>query len=468
VDFLVDSVSALAAAVQLGDLSAREMVTHALERIDALDKRVNAFVAVNPEQALADAADVDERQARGEDVGALAGIPLAVKDLEDAAGFATTNGSLVATGADPAQADSKLVGRLKQAGAIVIGKTNTPEHGWTGQTYNPRFGTTRNPWDLTRSPGGSSGGSAAAVAAGMVPLATGSDGGGSIRIPSSVCGLSGFKPSLGRVPMGDAAPPGWPLLSTRGTMAWTVADLAASLDVAIGPDPADLRSLPMPEASWLGAVRDPHVPLRVAWSPTLGYAEVDREVLDACTRVVGMLADLGAEIVEIDDVFDEDPVIPWVLLVNGFMHRTFANVRHTADWQRITPELRDQLEQFEDISVVDFVRAGDTAHALNLRLLDVFADARLLLTPTVAGQTPVCGAQGTINGVEMLNWVGFTYPFNMTCSPAGTVCAGLTADGLPIGLQLVGPQHGDLVVLRAMAAVEAAIGFTARPDPASW
>ena len=387
-DFLRDSVSELATAVQLGDLSARELVTHALGRIEALDGRVNAFVALSADQALADAADLDERQARGEDVGVLAGIPIGVKDLEDAAGLPTTNGSLAVPGTDRAAVDSKLVARLKQAGAIVIGKTNTPEHGWTAQTFNPRFGTTRNPWDPARAPGGSSGGSAAAIAAGMVPLATGSDGGGSIRIPSSVCGLSGFKPSLGRVPAADTSPPGWPLLSTRGTMAWRVADLAASLDAVIGPDPADLRSLPIPESSWVRAVADPHVPLRIAWSPTLGYAEVDLEILDACTRAVGILEEMGAEIVEVGDVFEKDPAIPWIFLVSGYLQRTFAEVRHTATWDQVTPELRAQMEAFEEVSLLDFVRAGDAAHTLNLRLVELFADARLLATPTVAGQTP--------------------------------------------------------------------------------
>jgi Asp-tRNA(Asn)/Glu-tRNA(Gln) amidotransferase A subunit family amidase len=208
VDFLTDSVRDLAAAVQAGQLSARELVGHALDRIGTLDRSVNAFVVVDGDRALAEAADLDDRQARGEDVGALAGIPLGVKDLEDVGGLATSNGSLAVPGRDPAVADSKLVARLRQAGAIVVGKTNTPEHGWTGQTFNPRFGTTRNPWDLSRTPGGSSGGSAAAIAAGMVPLATGSDGGGSLRIPSAVCGLSGFKPSLGRIPAGDQSPPG--------------------------------------------------------------------------------------------------------------------------------------------------------------------------------------------------------------------------------------------------------------------
>jgi aspartyl-tRNA(Asn)/glutamyl-tRNA(Gln) amidotransferase subunit A len=356
------------------------------------------------------------------------------------------------------------VARLKLAGAIVVGKTNTPEHGWTAQTFNARFGTTRNPWDPERTPGGSSGGSAAAVAAGMVPLATGSDGGGSLRIPSALCGLAGFKPSPGRVPTGGSHPPGWPLLSTKGTMGWKVPDLAASLDVVLGPDPTELRSLPTPEVSWRHAIDDPGVPMRVVWSPTLGYATVDREVLELCRRGVDALADLGAEVIEQDVVFDEDPVLPWIKVVGGYLQRTFAGVRHTDAWEQVTPGLREQVEGSEGLTVVDFVKAGDAAHTLNLRLVDLFAHSRLLVTPTVAGQTPVCGGQGTIDGAEVLNWVGFTYPFNLTGSPAGTICVGLTRAGLPVGLQLIGPQHGDVGVLRAMAALENAIGFDQRPD----
>jgi aspartyl-tRNA(Asn)/glutamyl-tRNA(Gln) amidotransferase subunit A len=464
VDFRTDSLDSLARSVRDGDVSARELVRHALDRIEALDPALNAFVVVDADRALAEAGRLDERQAAGEEVGALAGIPFAVKDLEDVAGLPTTNGSLVVTGADEAETDSVLVARLKLAGAIVVGKTNTPEHGWTAQTFNARFGTTRNPWDPERTPGGSSGGSAAAVAAGMVPLATGSDGGGSLRIPSALCGLAGFKPSPGRVPAGGLHPPGWPLLSTRGTMGWRVPDLAASLDVVLGPDPTELRSLPTPEVSWRHAIDDPGVPMRVVWSPTLGYATVDREVLELCRRGVDALADLGAEVIEQDVVFDEDPMFPWIKLVSGYMQRTFAGVRHTDAWQQVTPGLREQLEGSEGLTVVDFVQAADAAHLLNLRLVDLFAHSRLLVTPTVAGQTPLCGGQGTIDGVEVLNWVEFTYPFNMTGSPAGTICVGRTRAGLPVGLQLIGPQHGDVGVLRAMAALETAIGFDERPD----
>src|SRR6187397_1390602 len=208
-DFRATTVAQLAQDVSAKRISARELVGAALARIEEVDNKVNAFVAVDEERALADAAALDARLAAGEEVGPLTGIPIGVKDLEDAAGFRTTQGSALYADSPVATSDSALVDRLKAAGCIVVGKTNTPELGHKADTVNLVFGATRNPWDLERSAGGSSGGSAAAIAAGLVPLCTGSDGGGSIRIPASVCGITGMKPSLGRVPMGGTKPPGW-------------------------------------------------------------------------------------------------------------------------------------------------------------------------------------------------------------------------------------------------------------------
>ncbi|HEY5252291.1 MAG TPA: amidase, partial [Acidimicrobiales bacterium] len=206
-DFRTESVSELADQVRKGERSARDLVAHALARIEADNPRLNAFVAVDGERALAVAESIDQRVASGGDPGPLAGIPIGVKDLEDAAGFVTTLGSPLLADAEPARVDSPLVARLTAAGCVVVGKTNTPELGWKPDTDNGLFGPTLNPWNLEHTPGGSSGGSAAAIAAGMVPLATGSDGGGSIRIPAACCGLSGMKASMGRVPMGGADAP---------------------------------------------------------------------------------------------------------------------------------------------------------------------------------------------------------------------------------------------------------------------
>lgn len=453
-DFRTTTVAALAADVAAARTSARDLTQAALDRIEELNPRVNAFVAVDAERALRDAAALDERIARGDEVGPLAGIPIGVKDLEDAAGFRTTQGSAVFADAAPAGVDSALVARLKAAGCIVVGKTNTPELGHKGDTENPLFGATRNPWDLERSAGGSSGGSGAALAAGMVPLCTGSDGGGSIRIPAAVNGLTGMKPSLGRVPAGGPNPPGWGDLSTKGPMARTARDTALVLDAVVGPDPTDLRSLAMPEASWSRSLDDLNAPMRVGWSPTLGYAQVDSEVAEVCEAAVRRLEALGAEIVEIDPVFDADPAMPWITLAMGGNERALGHLRDTPDWERLDPGHRMLMDMFGRRSGVEVLAAFDACHTANVRLVELFHDVSLILTPTCAGQVGRPGAQGTVDGEETPSWVAFTYPFNMTRSPAGTVCAGFTADGLPVGLQVVGPQHADVAVLRGLAFLE--------------
>ncbi len=222
-DFRTTPLADLVRSVRAKEVSARELTQAALDRIGRLDPIYNAFVAVDGERALAESDALDARIAGGADPGALAGIPIGVKDLQDAAGYTTTFGSALHADDPPATADSPFVARLRAAGCIVVGKTNTPEFGWMGNTTNSVFGPSRNPFDPSRGPGGSSGGAAAALAAGMVPLATGSDGGGSIRIPSACCGLSGMKPSLGRVPAGGPTPPGWIDLSTNGPMARRIA-----------------------------------------------------------------------------------------------------------------------------------------------------------------------------------------------------------------------------------------------------
>jgi aspartyl-tRNA(Asn)/glutamyl-tRNA(Gln) amidotransferase subunit A len=463
-DFRCSQLSDLAADVRSARVAARELVAHALARIEAVNQVVGAFVAVDGDRALAAAARIDEYVAAGLNPGPLAGIPIAVKDLEDAAGFVTSRGSELFASGSPAEEDSLLVARLKAAGAVVVGKTNTSELGWTPDTSNRVFGPTRNPWNLDHSPGGSSGGTAAAIAAGMVPLGTGSDGGGSIRIPSSCCGLTGLKPSLGRVPSGGSTPPEWPILSTRGPMARRIADIVYALEVAIGPDPSDLASLPRPDVVWSSALEDPQVPLQIAWSPTLGYAAVDREVLAVCERAIDKLAELGADVVEVDSVFDEDPLRDWLAIATAYNLRTLEPYRSTPQWGLVDQGLVRQVEHAAaNMSVVELLRAHDACHSMNLRLVDLFRRVRLLVTPTCAGAPPPRSLDGAglIDGQVRVDWVRFTYPFNMTRSPAASVCVGLTNDGLPVGLQLVGPQHADLVVIRAAAALEEVVAFDA-------
>lgn len=464
-EFLELTVAEVARRVRSGECTARETTEAALAAIESRNVMVNAFVAVDAERSLEQAAAIDALVASGADPGPLAGVPLGVKDLEDAAGFVTTHGSALDADAQVAARDSHQVARLRRAGCVVVGKTNTPEYGWTAWTSNALFGFTRNPWNLEHSAGGSSGGSAAAIASGMVPLATGSDGGGSIRIPSALCGISGFKASFGRVPVGGPTPPGWLHFSSRGPMARSISDVALALDTVVGPEQDDLNSLPRPEASWLDAVDAPGLPARVGWSPSLGYADVDAACLERCEAVLALLVDNGVEVVELDGVFDEDPVGPWMTVVAACHARDLADMKDHARYDELHPMLRSLVEMGERVTGADIVRAYDVFHAMNLRLVERFRDVRLLLTPTTAATAPHerLGVLGVVNGVEDPAWVRFTYPFNMTRNPAATLCAGLTPAGLPVGVQLVGPQHADLVVLRAAAAIEALIGFDARP-----
>ena len=459
-DFRHENIVNLADRVRRRELSARELTDVALARIEATNPTLNAFVALDADRARAEAAAVDAQIARGDAVGPLAGLPLAVKDTEDAIGYRTTKGTRLLADSPVATGDSILVERLRQAGCVVVGKTNTPELAWKGDTDNPLFGRTGNPWSPARSAGGSSGGSAAAVASGMVPIATGSDGGGSLRIPASLCGLSVLKPSLGRIPVGPGLPD-WADLSSKGVMTRSIVDAAFALDSVIGPDPLDLRALPMPEQSWYEAVYEPSLPRKILWSPTLGYGMVDPEVRAVCETALRALEGQGIEIEEVDVVFDEDPAVPWLttaLLANG---RTFASL----DPDGTRRDDRDQsLADMIDWAMsaatpTSVLEVQDLAHQMNARLVELFHRAPLLLTPTVAGQTPVGGDFGTVHGVEDANWVRFTYPFNLTRSPAGSLCAGFTADGMPVGLQVVGPQHGDVVVLRALAAFEGVLGI---------
>ncbi|HWL43952.1 MAG TPA: amidase family protein [Ilumatobacter sp.] len=465
-DFRGVSAREVAGLVQSGASSAREQAERALAAIAATNDVIHAFVAVDAERALAEADAVDRRIAAGDEVGPLAGVPIGVKDLEDAVGYVTTRGSALHRDDAPATGDSPLVERLRAAGCVVVGKTNTPEYGWQADTSNEIFPTTVNPWNPARSAGGSSGGSGAALAAGMVPLATGSDGGGSIRIPSALNGLSGLKPSRGRVPLGGPEASAWLHYSTSGPMAARVADIALALDASVGPDPTDLSSLPMPRGeSWAAAVEDPGLPKSVIWSPNLGYGTNDTEIDTVCRAAVERLAAAGVEVIEVD-VFAGDPVLAWAGLAFTGLLRKFDPYAGTPAWDTITPGLRKVIELAAGFGPFAVYDALAEAHRLNFRLVELFHQAPLLLCPTVAGQTGLAGEQGTIDGEPTLSWVSYTPPFNMTGNPAGSVCAGFTADGMPVGLQVVGPQHADIAVLRAIAAFEQALDVdTVAPLP---
>jgi Asp-tRNA(Asn)/Glu-tRNA(Gln) amidotransferase A subunit family amidase len=454
-DFRDYSISELVGKVRGKEMSARELTQAALTNIETQDKVINAFCALDAEGALAQADALDAMIASGEDPGALAGIPIGVKDLEDAAGFVTSYGSALHAEDAPAAEDSVLVARLRAAGCVILGKTNTPEFGHKGKTDNIPFGATKNPWNLDYSPGGSSGGSAAALAAGMIPLATGSDGGGSIRIPSALCGLSGIKTSQGRIPNGGKNPPGSGLLTVKGPMARTTLDTALALDVAVGDHATDIFAQEGVGADWASQLPDASLPDKVIWSPTMGFATLDKEVLSICEKAVEKLQAAGVTIIENDKIWDEDPVTSWMVFWTSARARAQAHLINTPDWPKIDPVLQRMIEIGSTrMTGAAYAAAIDSCHHLNYQLEIAFQEAPLIVTPATCGQPPKLAGDGTINGEETPGWVAFTMGINMTRNPAGVVPAGLTETGLPVALQIIGRQRDDIRVLKAMQAFE--------------
>jgi Asp-tRNA(Asn)/Glu-tRNA(Gln) amidotransferase A subunit family amidase len=458
-DFRSLTVEELAGRIRTRDLTAAAVTDAALERIERLNPALNAFVAVDPDAARAQAAAIDTRLDGGDDVGPLAGIPIGVKDLEDAAGFVTTHGSVLLAGDPPASQDSTMVARLRAAGCVIVGKTNTPEGGWIGDTFNPLFGATKNPWGANRSPGGSSGGTGSAVASGMVPLGTGSDGGGSIRIPSALNGMSGHKPSQGRVP-GGPAPMGAADLSCVGPMARRIRDVALALDVVAGPTPGDLRSLDPPTASYRDALDNPPAPKRVLWAPSIEGQAPDAEILAVCQATVDQLAAAGVEVVETGPVLT-DVIGPFALLFyGGKVHEFREAIDNPELFAMVTPGLQEILTMADSLLTADSIEeAREQAQSMSISLAEQMVGFDALLSPLVAGHTPVSEQPGTIDGEPTQNWVSYTYPFNVTRRPAGTTTAGFTADGMPVGLQIVGHQLGDLRTLQVTAWIEDLLGL---------
>jgi aspartyl-tRNA(Asn)/glutamyl-tRNA(Gln) amidotransferase subunit A len=445
----------LKAGIEKGELSPLELMRHTLERIERIDARLNAFVALRPEAALAEARAMTERLAAGERIGPLAGLPIGVKDLEDTAGMVTSYGSIPFKN-NMASADSIQVARLKAAGAIVVGKTNTPEFGFTGFTKNRLHGVTRNPWNLERTPGGSSGGSAAAIAGGLVPLCTGSDAGGSIRIPASYSGCFGFKPSLGRIPVGPSPYISYSGMIVAGPLTRTVRDAALYLDCTVGDHPADPHSLPKPQHSYLACLDDLPDRLKIAFSPDLGYARVQKEVAVRVAQAVRVFEAMG-HTVEVWTGSLPDMGEVWTSLVCTDIFAQLGDVLERYQDQ-LGRTLAATVEKTRGLTVVELTAIQKDRARLNRILETLFDEFDLLLTPTMP--TEAFAAEGPppaeIDGqpIPLLGAVAFTYPFNLSGNPAASVPAGFTPSGLPVGLQIIGPRLRDERVLQAARAYE--------------
>ena len=457
----------LAAAIRRKKVSPVEVVDAVLARIEKLNRTLNAYCTTTADLARREAKAAERALMRkGERLGPLHGVPFSIKDLLITKGVRTTWGSKLYADHVPEE-DAPAVERLKAAGAILVGKTNTPAFGWIGATHNLVFGITRNPWNPERTPGGSSGGAGAAVAAGMAPLAVGTDGGGSIRIPSCFSGIFGLKPSFGRVPVYPFS--GAWSLSHAGPMTRTVVDAALMLNVLAGPDERDPHSLPGQPIDYVKALRGTLKGLRVAWSSTLGYATVDPEIQAVCQRAAKRFKEFGCKLDSADPGWSS-PYEAWKVIFCGGIAARLAPYlpEHRQD---IEPGLVRIIEEALKWPPTSYVQAWFDRLTFCDHVRKFFAKYDLLLTPTVACPPFKAGLENPteIAGrpIPDYGWIPFTYPFNLTGQPAASVPCGFTRDGLPVGLQIVGRRFDDATVLRAAACVERAEPWAGRKPPVS-
>jgi amidase len=450
----------LASAIRRREVSAREVVGWHLDRIAAVNPQINAVVSLRPEEALAEADAADRRAAAGEPIGPLHGLPIAIKDLEDTAGIRTTYGSRMFADHVPAL-DSLLVQRLRAAGAIVVGKTNTPEFGVGSHTFNEVFGPTRNPWALERSAGGSSGGAGAALAAGLVPLADGSDHGGSIRNPASFNNVVGLRPTPGLVPSSGSGD-GWDPASVHGPMARTVGDLALMLAAISGPDPRSPLSHGDP-AGFRGELRGEMAGLRIAWCPDLGGLPIEPAVLAVLGQARDRLTALGCRVEDValdlsraDEAFETLRALGFARAFGDSLPALRETAKETLVWN---------IERGLALDGPTVARALTTRSEIFtlfaglLERFDVLAAPSAQVVPfPLELEYPV-----QVAGVAMphyLGWMRVCSRITLSAHPAAAVPAGFTDDGLPVGLQLVGPYRGDLPLLRHAASWETASGLT--------
>ncbi|WP_349258504.1 amidase [Stackebrandtia sp.] len=446
------TASELVAAYSMRELSPVEATETALKAIDESDGDYHAFCLVDADSALAAARDSEQRWQDGNPIGWLDGVPSSIKDMFLSAGWPTLRGSACIDRDQNWDVDSPVTARLREHGLVMLGKTTTPELGWKAVTDSPSEGITRNPYDPSLTPGGSSGGSAVAVACGMGQLSVGTDGGGSVRIPASFCGIVGFKPTGARIPLYPASPFG--PLSHAGPMARSVDDVALLLDVLALPDHRDPNALPPPIGSYREAVRRDVRGLNAAYSPDLGYLTVDDEVASIVGAAVSALDAAGLHVENADPGFD-NPVEAHELLWAAGAAK-WLDTFPEGSAERIDPGLRAIWDTGLTYSASDYLDAVAVRAALGIRMGEFHNHHDVLITPTVA-IPPFEAGHNVPPGSGLSSWqrwAGFSYPFNMTQQPAISVPAGVTSAGLPVGLQIVGPRHSDDLVLAVAKLVE--------------
>ena len=458
----------LAGRIRRREVSASEVMTAFLSRIERVNPAVNAIPTLLPEVALAGATAADRALAAGSPPGPLHGLPIAIKDLVLTRGIRTTFGSPIYADFVPDR-DELLVERLRAAGAIVIGKTNTPEFGAGSQTFNPVFGPTRNPYDLERTCGGSSGGAAAALACGMLPIADGSDLGGSLRNPASFCNVVGFRTSPGRVPQWPVDDP-WDPLAVQGPMGRNVADVALMLSVLAGPDPRSPIAIEEPGERFRAPLERDFSGTRVAWSPDLDRYEVEPEVRRVCEEALAVFGDLGCEVETAAPDLDGADEIFQVL--RAWKTAAGREADYRAHRERMKDSVVWNIEQGLPLSGLDVARAMAKRAALHQRVRAFFETREYLVLP--AAQVLPFPVEvpwvREINGRAMetyIDWMGICYAITVTGLPAISVPCGFSRDGLPVGLQIVGRHNHDFAVLELARAFEGATGHgRRRPETA--
>jgi aspartyl-tRNA(Asn)/glutamyl-tRNA(Gln) amidotransferase subunit A len=466
------SAGALAAGIRDRRFSPVEALDEILARVEALNPVLNAYCLVRGDDVRGEARRAESAVMRGDELGPLHGVPVSIKDITPTRGIRTTFGSRAFSDHVPEE-DAVLVERLRAAGALIVGKTNTPEFGNKGVTDSPLFGRTNNPWRLSHSAGGSSGGAAAAVAAGMGPLGDGSDGAGSVRIPASLCGVVGLKPSFGRVPVWPRN--GYETISHHGPLARTTADAALMLSVVAGDDPRDPYTAPPGTSDFVASAREADIAgWPIAFSTDLGAGPVEPVVAAAARAAAQRLADLGATVDErTPDVPDprEAMAVIWRVSLGTIAHERVLPV---IGREEMDPHLLELADAAGGITAVEHYRASQLfRHAFFRAMTAFFEDYRLLVTPTLAVAPfphPAAARPGPAHagGHEIDPFLGWllTYHFNLTGQPAISIPCAVTDDGLPLGLQIVGRAGADADVLRAASALEEALGFSDWRPPA--
>jgi aspartyl-tRNA(Asn)/glutamyl-tRNA(Gln) amidotransferase subunit A len=447
-DLCALSASALLDGYRRRTLSPVEVTEAVLRRIEALNPRINAFNLVS-ERAMADATASEARWASGKPMGLLEGVPVSIKDIILTKGWPTLRGSKTISPKGPWDDDAPASARLREHGAVLLGKTTTPEFGWKGVTDSPLTGITRNPWNPDKTPGGSSGGAAAAVACGMGALAVGTDGGGSIRIPCSFTGLFGIKPSFGRVPAWPLSPFG--TVAHVGPIARDVTDAALMLTVMSLPDARDWHALPYEPRDYRAGLEKGVQDLRIAYSRNLGYAEVDPEVAEIVKKALPVFVDLGAQVEEKDPGFEN----AGPLFQTDWFSAAAVLIRTVKDKKHVDPGLLEVAEQGAKVTAAELLEAQMKRGALGMHMNLFHRDYDLLITPTLAVAAFDVGQETPVKG-RWTDWTPFTYPFNLTGQPAASIPCGFTRAGLPVGVQIVGPRFADALVLRAARAFESA------------